>query len=97
MERVVVEQADATMVDQLVVVTVVRSRSSTFDEVIAGRRTRDQIRAVVRVVPGLNDGSKSEVAGRDPVADAGRLVVNRTGVEHADIDGRCQSSSSYLN
>ena len=38
--------------------------------------------------------SKSQLAGRYPVADSGWLVANSTNVEHADFERRSVSGTS---
>jgi len=42
------------------------------------------------IMPGFNNSSESKITGCDPVADACRLVADRTRIEHTEDDGRCQ-------
>lgn len=65
-----IKQTNSAMVREQVYVVGLNSWSSTLDEVETRRRARDQIRAVTRVVPSLDDGAETKISRRDPVTDA---------------------------
>jgi len=59
----VIEQADTTMVGKDVGVVSVLSQSSTLDVIETQWCTGNQVRANMRIVPGLDNSSESKIAG----------------------------------
>jgi hypothetical protein len=71
-----------------------RSRwTGLFDEAIAGRCTRDQLRAVRRVVPGLDDGTQIQTVGHNTILYHGVFVADRLRVHQSHW--RCIWTSHY--
>ena len=88
-----VEKTHASMVTALAGGVGDWSWSSSFDETVSGWRACNEVRAVPRVVPRLDDGCKSEVAGRNLVTDSRGLVMDGAGVKDTDVDRRCERST----